>query len=189
MEPAGSSGWDRCGSCSTVWPCRSRSSARTYARPHARGAPAGARTLLQCSVLVSWKGTPAGGRPLSCQRHVRVRRTYSLPPGPSIRCSAPVGGGSLLGTWNPGCLAAAGLKPGSCAAVRTCQCQHRRLTGPGLWSGAGDHLPAPHLGDRRPLGTISRQSDPVWFLKLLLQALSIILIKRFFIINTRIMKC
>lgn len=81
LEPAGSSGWDRCGSCSTVWPCRSRSSARTYARPHARGAPAGARTLLQCSVLVSWKGTPAGGRPLSCQRHVRVRRTYSLPPG------------------------------------------------------------------------------------------------------------
>lgn len=45
LEPAGSSGWDRCGSCSTVWPCRSRSSARTYARPHARGAPAGARVV------------------------------------------------------------------------------------------------------------------------------------------------
>lgn len=45
--------------------------ARTLARTRAVRRP----------VLVSWKGTPAGGRPLSCQRHVRVRRTYSLPPG------------------------------------------------------------------------------------------------------------
>lgn len=149
--------------------------------------PARARCAGRCSCRGKGRRPVAGLCPASGTYGYGAHILY--PPGPSIRCSAPVGGGSLLGTWNPGCLAAAGLKPGSCAAVRTCQCQHRRLTGPGLWSGAGDHLPAPHLGDRRPLGTISSQSDPVWFLKLLLQALSIILIKRFFIINTRIMKC